>query len=581
MRLFTSNTDSVSLLSAIGLVAIVASAPWRLVYGDQLLTDRTGACADVRDCLNVLDDWEKTYNGRVEDVTAAVSNLKRFGVPMRRALLERAVGADFRSRQLADLLLNAWDGWTQDDVPELAKVLAANHGGMIAHALGKIGTPKAIEALVNDLRPGDPGQSDYVLSKIGPPAVPFLFPLLGDPDLADPAARVITSMGRAAVSFADGWSRLALDSGQPIKVRVGALRGIAALGSAARASTDRLHPLLAAPETELRSAVGQTLLAVGDPAGIQAIAAKCHPEAAPMDYYGWLPSTACLQDLQRFGSDAAVAGPQVLPFLQSKNSDERLMGAITFGVIHFRPASFYLREALNDPDWRVVYAAARALGRLRAAEATPDLRAVANTHWLPEVRRIANASLEAMEVPPNMPTPALEPSKRTIFYSGSGHADYVDTYVLDEVPPCAQRLWQWQSIEFGFSKSRRTPDSYTITARIKKPPGLLTGVNRGEFGGGLVWHPDAGSSVDLFKDLGVSGVEPDDDGAVFISGLNHMGFNFGIAGALDRTAGAHWNLRELPTCREKLRIWTLLVQASSPRGAGRGLLYSTINAYWG
>jgi hypothetical protein len=300
-----------------------------------------------------------------------------------------------------------------------------------------------------------------------------------------------------------------------------------------------------------------------------------------MDYYGWLPSTACLQDLQRFGSDAAVAGPQVLPFLQSKNSDERLMGAITFGVIHFRPASFYLREALNDPDWRVVYAAARALGRLRAAEATPDLRAVANTHWLPEVRRIANASLEAMEVPPNMPTPALEPSKRTIFYSGSGHADYVDTYVLDEVPPCAQRLWQWQSIEFGFSKSRRTPDSYTITARIKKPPGLLTGVNRGEFGGGLVWHPDAGSSVDLFKDLGVSGVEPDDDGAVFISGLNHMGFNFGIAGALDRTAGAHWNLRELPTCREKLRIWTLLVQASSPRGAGRGLLYSTINAYWG
>src|ERR1700678_2092951 len=141
MRPFTSNTASVSLLSAIGLVAIVASAPWRLVHGDQLLTDRTGACADVRDCLSVLDEWEKTYNGRVEDVTAAVSNLKRFGVPMRRALLERAVGADLRSRQLADLLLNAWDDWTQDDVPELEKVLAANHGGMIAHALVKIGTP--------------------------------------------------------------------------------------------------------------------------------------------------------------------------------------------------------------------------------------------------------------------------------------------------------------------------------------------------------------------------------------------------------------------------------------------------------
>jgi hypothetical protein len=70
-------------------------------------------------------------------------------------------------------------------------------------------------------------------------------------------------------------------------------------------------------------------------------------------------------------------------------------------------------------------------------------------------------------------------------------------------------------------------------------------INHGEFGGGLVWHPDAGASVDLFKDLGVSGVEPDGSGAVFISGLNHMGFNFGIAGALDRTAGVHWNLREI------------------------------------
>jgi len=146
------------------------------VYGDQLLTDRTGACTDVSNCVYGLREWEKTYNGRVEDLAAAVSNLKRFGVPMRRALLRRAVGADSRSRQLADLLLNAWGDWTQDDVPELAEVLAANHGGMIAHALGQIGTPDAIKALVNDLRAGDPGQSDYVLSKIGRPAVPFLFP---------------------------------------------------------------------------------------------------------------------------------------------------------------------------------------------------------------------------------------------------------------------------------------------------------------------------------------------------------------------------------------------------------------------
>src|SRR5258708_17149208 len=133
---------------------------------DQLLTEQTSACNRVDACLLVLDSWSKSYNGRIEDVSDAVLNLKRFGEPMRQAILERAVGTDLRSRQLADLLLSAWGGWTKDDVPYLAKVLASNHGGMIAHALGDIDTPEAIEELANDIRFADMGQSEYALSKI-------------------------------------------------------------------------------------------------------------------------------------------------------------------------------------------------------------------------------------------------------------------------------------------------------------------------------------------------------------------------------------------------------------------------------
>jgi hypothetical protein len=93
---------------------------------DQLLTEQTSACNRVDACLLVLDSWSKSYNGRIEDDSDAVLNLKRFGEPMRRALLERAVGTDLRSRQLADLLLSAWGGWTKDDVPELAKAILAS-----------------------------------------------------------------------------------------------------------------------------------------------------------------------------------------------------------------------------------------------------------------------------------------------------------------------------------------------------------------------------------------------------------------------------------------------------------------------
>jgi HEAT repeat protein len=512
---------------------------------DQLLTEQTSACNGVDACLLVLDSWSKSYNGRIEDVSVAVINLKRFGVPMRRALLDRGVGADLRSRQLADLLLSAWGGWTKDDVPELAKVLASNHGGMIAHSLGEIGTPEAIEVLANDLRFADMGQTDYVLSKIGPRAVPYLFPLLEDPESARAAAGVITKIGAAASPFAETWSKLAADPDQQIKVRLGALKGIAALGKEARGSTGTLHPLLTATDEPLRLAAIDALLSAQDPAAIQAIAGKCRPQAAEMDYYAWLHSTLCLQDIWRFGSDAAVAGPQLLPFLKSNSANERLMGAITFGVIGYRLASVPLRTALDDADWRVVYAAARSLGRLRAVEAASELRVVSNTHWLPEVRQMAIASLEALELPPEAPTPALEPSKRSIFYNGSERGDFVDVYVLDDFPSCAQKQWQWQSILFSLPDSLRRQDAHTVTARLKRPPGLLTAVNHGEFGGGLVWNPDGGRSAVLFKDFGVMGIEPDDDGAVFITGLNHMGLNFGVVGLLARTAKGTWSLREL------------------------------------
>jgi hypothetical protein len=82
----------------------------------------------------------------------------------------------------------------------------------------------------------------------------------------------------------------------------------------------------------------------------------------------------------------------------------------------------------RHPDWRVVYAAARALGRCQ-------------------------------------------------------HADYIDVYVLDDVAPCAGARWQWQSTHFGLTERRHKRDRHTVTARVQNPSGLLIGINHGEFGG--------------------------------------------------------------------------------------------------
>jgi hypothetical protein len=83
-----------------------------VTHADPRLDARTSSCKSLDDCLNVLHDWSRTYNGRIEDVTVAVTTLKRFGDPMRRALLDRATGKDRQLRQLSDLLLSAWHDWT-------------------------------------------------------------------------------------------------------------------------------------------------------------------------------------------------------------------------------------------------------------------------------------------------------------------------------------------------------------------------------------------------------------------------------------------------------------------------------------
>jgi hypothetical protein len=117
--------------------AVVVS--WLLLFtgvsrADERLDAATSACQSVDDCLNALYDWSRTYNGRVEDVAVAVTNLKRFGDPMRDALLAGATGSDRRLSQLSDVFLNAWHGWTPSDVPALARALSVNPGGMVARS---------------------------------------------------------------------------------------------------------------------------------------------------------------------------------------------------------------------------------------------------------------------------------------------------------------------------------------------------------------------------------------------------------------------------------------------------------------
>ena len=221
------------------------------------------ACRSLEICLRSLDPIASTTDGSIgPDEEAITRKLHNFGEPAKRELLRRAAGDDPKWRNLSGAILANWKTWSPSDVPELHAALQLDPGGWMAGPLRIIGTPAAIEALVEDLPKGSENQTDFALEKLGPKAIPFLMPLFEDESTAQAASRVIAAMGDSAVPFGKSWSQIANDPEEPLKKRLAALRAISALGAKARFAAASLQPLSSSSESAVRAQVALTLESV-------------------------------------------------------------------------------------------------------------------------------------------------------------------------------------------------------------------------------------------------------------------------------------------------------------------------------
>lgn len=213
--------------------------------------------------MHSLDPIASASDGSVgPDELEFTHKLSLFGEPAKRQLLQRAAGDDPGWRNLSGAILANWRVWSPSDVPQLRAALQRDPGGWMAGPLRTIGTPEAIEALVEDLPKGSDNQTDFALSKLGPKAIPFLMPLFEGEATSPSAARVFKLMDGSAVPFAQSWSEQAINSALPLKGRLAALRAIGALGAKARPVSGAIEPLLASPDPALREQAAATISAV-------------------------------------------------------------------------------------------------------------------------------------------------------------------------------------------------------------------------------------------------------------------------------------------------------------------------------
>ena len=491
-------------------------------------------CPSLEGCLQLIDQVVPAHDsGEGSNAIVLANKLRRFGDSAKHELLKRATGDNPGWRNVAGAILSEWHSWTPSDVPELSEALRKDPGGWVARLLGEIATPEAIRALVEDLPKGSENQTDFALSKLGAKAVPYLFPVLESDKNASSAPQIIRNMNTLAVPFVSQWATQAADPQQPVQARLGALRGIAAVGDKARPSCEVLHNLLHDSDPRIRKQVDLTLRAVRDPVVVEEVVRTCHPSAAPFDPLA-PEALRCLGEVASYGDRGRDVGGILLPFLESENGAERSYAVTALGQIGFEPAIPQIEDAMNSADWRVVYAAIRSLGWLGDTSAVPAMDRIASDYWLPEVRAKAKQIAGALSSEGRV----SHPSRFSRPSENGDNPFVIDREVLDGVPDCPTKQWQWGDTSFGLPVRSNERDT-----ELQVNDGKFVGTNHGEWGGELMWRPTRGDPDSIQKD-NVVGIEPDTDGPVALFGLAHMGLAYGYALQV-RSNGERWKPVEI------------------------------------
>jgi hypothetical protein len=247
-----------------------------------------------------------------------------------------------------------------------------------------------------------------------------------------------------------------------------------------------------------------------------------------------------LRDIAALGGGGREAGAPVIDLLSSSDPAVRVTAARTLGLIGYRPSASSLVAALDDTDdWRLVYVAAEALGRLHATDAREALKAVATGHWYPAVRDAARAALAALDAGPT--AGSTTPGRFSAFeffdyeYAGRHYPPCADQAHYPALPPppevldpagqpeLARQLAYDRDVESWGTDGKHTTKQRTIPeVGVHVEAGWLVGSDQGEWGGELVLKPDTGPTKKVL-DVNIASVHVlGDAGIVAVTGLAHL-----------------------------------------------------------
>jgi HEAT repeat protein len=516
---------------------------------------RAESCATLEACLARFPVIATAGPGIGPEETALAEAVQRFGAQAIPHLIKLLESERENVRTLAGYTLRDVEGLTAEHLPALIKA-RKNGDGWIPPAIARVGTPEAVEFLVSDLRedPETHTQVTVALRILGAKAAPVVAELLRCSEncidrVQWAAIFVLTEMKDDAAGALPVLLEIAGDAGLALNSRRSAITAIGSIGDSAQPLVPQLIAL-GKQAPDLESAVDAALASMGAAEAVPSLL-----QALPVD------PEQTLKEIAGLGNNGNSAGPFVLKYLEDRRWDVRIRAASALGHIGYEAAEPALRKALTDADdWKLVFAAAIALGRLGSDASVEPLARVRDEHWYPPVRDIAAAAIRHIETGADLVEPdwwafsSLESSPKS--------CSSVEASRVDEAPGQKlyarhhkrklKRLAYPSEIRSYGPPEDAVPDKNGITTvtqenmvehveKIRQVPtvalkitdGWLVGANRGEWGGELVHIPAKGPSNVLF-DENIEDIFLLGDRLVATSGLAHLGLNGGVLMRIDK-----------------------------------------------
>lgn len=520
----------ISLILSLSLVQTDAheaqQREWDNLYGDQhgdwearnaAAIAAVDACSDVASCLLVEERHRSDLgpDGR----TALGNKILAFGPAGRNALMDLAI--EGLSNFAIDALTQA-ESWTYAEVDRLIAAIGSDPANRLTRLLASTGDPRAEAVILQLLFSSDESYSD--LTEAASTLVPSRWrDMLNEWERRSAAGMdpwAVEYVFRRANPGADAVLDIAAETANDRRRsrRLVAVMALSEMGEAAIAAEPDLVRLASDPDTEIATIARSGLMMMGNTLfSVQIATERCVPITDAFAPYLHDVSDCPYYYFQR-NPDAAIAAGEVLGrLLSSPHADQRSTVARILSEAGDTRIIPRLRAMLTSENWRDVSAALEALRRLEAVSAAGDLRALSASHWHPYIRDRANRAAEALETGAPSDFPPSEAHHERIL---------ADSYPR---PECISGRWVWQGSELPAIEAQvayEPADSFGVERRLDIATGYLTGSDRGEWGGELVWHSGSNEPAILIE-RNIRAILPYGEGALISTGLAHLGMQEG------------------------------------------------------